>query len=99
VRVEPKIIELPNQRVDLIFEVQEGARTGIKKIVFVGNKAYSSQRLKQVIKSGETNFLSFLLSNDLYDPDRMRGGPESTAALLSQSRLSRHSHRLSRGDL
>jgi outer membrane protein insertion porin family len=71
VHVEPKIIELPNQRVDLVFEVQEGARTGIKKIVFVGNKAYSSSRLKQVIKSGETNFLSFLLSNDLYDPDRI----------------------------
>jgi outer membrane protein insertion porin family len=71
VRVEPKIIELPNQRVDLVFEVQEGQRTGIKKIVIVGNKAYSSQRLKQVIKSGETNFLSFLLSNDLYDPDRI----------------------------
>jgi outer membrane protein insertion porin family len=71
VRVEPKIIELPNQRVDLVFEVQEGARTGIKKIVLVGNRAYSSQRLKQVIKSGETNVLSFLLSNDLYDPDRI----------------------------
>src|SRR5262245_8758748 len=71
VRVEPKIIELPNQRVDLVFEVQEGARTGIKKIVIVGNKAYSSQRLKQVIKSGETILLSFLLSNDLYDPDRV----------------------------
>jgi outer membrane protein insertion porin family len=71
VRVEPKIIELPNQRVDLVFEVQEGARTGIKKIVMVGNRAYSSRRLKQVIKSGETNVLSFLLSNDLYDPDRI----------------------------
>jgi outer membrane protein insertion porin family len=71
VRVEPKIIELPNQRIDLVFEVQEGARTGIKKIVLVGNRAYSSQRLKQVIKSGETNVLSFLLSNDLYDPDRI----------------------------
>jgi outer membrane protein insertion porin family len=71
VRVEPKIIELPNQRVDLVFEVQEGARTGIKKIALVGNRAYSSQRLKQVIKSGETNLLSFLLSNDLYDPDRI----------------------------
>jgi outer membrane protein insertion porin family len=71
VRVEPKIIELPNQRVDLVFEVQEGGRTGIKSIVFVGNRAYSSRRLKQVIKSGETNFLSFLLSNDLYDPDRI----------------------------
>src|SRR5882724_6792376 len=71
VRVEPKLIELPNQRVDLVFEVQEGQRTGIKKIVLVGNRAYSSQRLKQAIKSGETNVLSVLLKNDLYDPDRI----------------------------
>src|SRR6266568_972124 len=71
VRVEPKIIELPNQRVDLVFEVQEGVRTGTRKIVIVGNRAYSSQRLKQVIKSGETNVLSVLLKNDLYDPDRI----------------------------
>src|SRR5262249_34452682 len=58
VRVEPKIIELPNRRVDLVFEFQEGERFGIRQIVIVGNKAYSSQRLKQVIKSGESNFLS-----------------------------------------
>ena len=39
--------------------------------MLVGNKAYSSQRLMQVIKSGQTNILSFLLKNDLYDPDRI----------------------------
>jgi outer membrane protein insertion porin family len=71
VHVEPKIIDLPNQRVDLVFEIQEGVRSGIKDIVFVGNKAFSSLRLKQVIRSGETNILSALLSNDIYDPDRV----------------------------
>ena len=40
VRVEPKIIELPNNRVDLVFEIKEGEKTGVKKIIFVGNKAY-----------------------------------------------------------
>ena len=55
VRVEPKIIELPNNRVDLVFEVNEGAKTGVAKIVFVGNKAYSDYRLKDVIKTSETN--------------------------------------------
>src|SRR5215468_4806573 len=54
VRVEPKIIELPNNRVDLIFEINEGGKTGVKKIVFVGNRAYSDGRLKDVIKTGET---------------------------------------------
>ena len=69
--VDPKIIELPNGRVDLIFEITEGTKTGVEKIVFVGNKAYSDYRLKDVIKTGETNWLSFLKSNDMYDPDRL----------------------------
>ncbi len=71
VTVTPKIVELPNGRVDLIFEINEGAKTGVAKIVFVGNKAFSNQRLKDVIKTGETNWLSFLKSNDIYDPDRV----------------------------
>jgi outer membrane protein insertion porin family len=71
VRVTPKIIELPNGRVDLIFEVDEGAKTGVAKIIFSGNNHFSDQRLKDVIKTGETNWLSFLKSNDIYDPDRV----------------------------
>lgn len=71
VRVEPKIIEQPNNRVDLIFEVTEGPKTGVKVIEFIGNQAYSSYRLKDVIKTRESNFLSFLASNDVYDPDRV----------------------------
>jgi outer membrane protein insertion porin family len=71
VRVVPKIIELPNGRVDLIFEIDEGAKTGVAKIIFVGNNAFSRQRLLDVIKTGETNWLSFLKSNDIYDPDRI----------------------------
>src|SRR5215468_10049717 len=71
VRVEPKIIELPNGRVDLVFEVNEGVKTGVEKIVFVGNNAYSDYRLRDVIKTGVTNWLSFLRSNDVYDADRI----------------------------
>ncbi len=70
VRVDPKVIELPNGRVDLVFEINEGDKTGVAKIVFVGNKAFSDQRLKDVIKTGETNWLSWLKTNDIYDPDR-----------------------------
>nr|WP_245431120.1 outer membrane protein assembly factor BamA [Rhodoplanes roseus] len=71
VRVEPKVIELPNGRVDLVFEVDEGGKTGVAKIVFVGNKAFSDWRLKDVVKTGETNLLSWLKSNDIFDPDRV----------------------------
>jgi len=71
VRVDPKIIELPNNRVDLVYEIDEGAKTGVEKIVFVGNNAFSDYRLKDVIKTGVTNWLSFLKSNDIYDADRI----------------------------
>ncbi len=54
VRVEPKIIELPNNRVDLVFEVNEGEKTSVKKVRFVGNDSYRDQRLKDVIRTSET---------------------------------------------
>jgi outer membrane protein insertion porin family len=71
VRVVPQIIELPNNRVDLVFEITEGKKTGVKAIRFVGNKNYGDFRLKDVIKTTETNLLSFLKSSDVYDPDRI----------------------------
>ena len=71
VHVTPEIIEQPNNRVDLIFTVTEGQKTGIKSIEFVGNNYYSSYRLKDVIKTRESNLLSFLGGADVYDPDRV----------------------------
>ncbi len=71
VRVEPKIIELPNNRVDLIFEISEGKKTGVRSIRFVGNKSFSAMRLKEEIKTAETGLLSFLQTSDIYDPDRI----------------------------
>ena len=71
VSVTPQMIERPNNRVDLIFKINEGEKTGVRDITFVGNKAYSSWRLKEVIKTSTSNFLSFLQSTDVYDPDRL----------------------------
>jgi outer membrane protein insertion porin family len=71
VRVTPEVIEQPNNRVDLIFTVTEGSKTGVRSIEFVGNVAYSSYRLKDVIKTRESNLLSFLGGADVYDPDRV----------------------------
>jgi outer membrane protein insertion porin family len=71
VRVNPEIIEQPNNRVDLVFTVTEGVKTGVRQIQFVGNRFYSSYRLKDIIKTHESNFLSFLGGNDVYDPDRV----------------------------
>jgi outer membrane protein insertion porin family len=70
-RVEPKVIAEPGRLVDLVFEIDEGAKTGVKKIRFIGNHAYSSDELKGAIRTGGTNILSFLSGNDVYDPDRV----------------------------
>jgi outer membrane protein insertion porin family len=71
VSVEPKIITLPNNRVDLVFEIKEGDKTGVKEIVFKGARAFSYGRLKDVIKTSVSNWLSFLQTTDIYDPDRV----------------------------
>ncbi len=71
ITVVPKIIQRPNNRVDLIFEIREGEKTGIRSIIFVGNHAYSDYRLKDVIKTSESNWLSFLQTTDVYDADRI----------------------------
>src|SRR6266568_2196558 len=71
VRVTPEIIEQPNNRVDLVFTIVEGSKTGIKSIEFIGNVAYSSYRLRDIIKTRESNLLSFLGGADVYDPDRV----------------------------
>src|SRR5262245_4596283 len=76
VRIDPKIIELPNNRVDLVFEISEGVKTGVRQINFVGNRAYSSYRLKDVIKTSTTGLLAFLQTGDIYDPDRIEADRE-----------------------
>ncbi|MEM7745098.1 MAG: outer membrane protein assembly factor BamA [Pseudomonadota bacterium] len=69
--VEPVIIERPNNRVDLVFEVVEGDLTGVSAIDFVGNQVFSDRRLRGVIETSESGFLSNFLSSDVYDPDRV----------------------------
>ncbi len=76
VTVVPKIIDLPNGRVDLVYEISEGGKSTITGIEFVGNSAYSSYRLRDVIRTTRTNILSFLQSTNIYDPDRLESDRE-----------------------
>lgn len=76
VRVEPKTIDRGQGRVDLVFEITEGEKVGISKIVFVGNKAFSEWKLRDEITTTETNWLSFLKSTDVYDVDRINADQE-----------------------
>jgi outer membrane protein insertion porin family len=69
--VEPKVIQLSENRVDLVFEINEGEETGIKKIRFIGNKIFSDKRLLGQISTDESRWYNFLSDSDTYDPDRL----------------------------
>jgi len=69
--VEPKIIRLEQGRVDLVFEINEGDITGIKRISFVGNEHYGDGTLRGKIRTTESAWWRFLSSDDRFDPDRM----------------------------
>jgi len=71
-RVEPKIIKLEHNRVDLVFEILEGPETTVRNINFVGNQDFSDSQLREVITTTKTGLLSFLKPTNIYDPDRLR---------------------------
>ncbi len=73
-KVEPKIIRQSQNRVDLVFEIDEGPPTKIRKISFIGNKRFTDSQLRSVIQSQESGLmnyltLSFLTGAGIYDPD------------------------------
>lgn len=70
VQITPQTIRKKSGVVDLIFAIAEGERTGIRAIQFIGNGAFAASQLKTIIKSGETNWLSFILENDFYDQEK-----------------------------
>ena len=69
--IEPKIIELEQDRVNLVFEINEGAATKVKGIHFVGNHAFSDSQLRDVVSTTEKGWFDFLKGTAVYDPDRM----------------------------
>lgn len=69
--VEPKIVPLEQNRVDVIFEIVEGSHTGVRRISFVGNDHYDESALRGVINTEETAWWKFFSSADFYDPDRV----------------------------
>ncbi len=71
VTVEPKIIQQPQNRVDLIFEIDEGALTPVQAINFIGNKRFSDSTLRGEVATKEYAFYRILSNDDTYDPDRL----------------------------
>jgi outer membrane protein insertion porin family len=69
--VEPKIIELENNRVNLVFEITEGQATKVKSIQFSGNRAFSDSQLRDIITTTQSGWFDFLKGTNIYDPDRL----------------------------
>ncbi|HEV2532570.1 outer membrane protein assembly factor BamA [Phenylobacterium sp.] len=69
--ITPQIVELPQKRVDLIFKIDEGPKSGILRVNFLGNKAYSDNDLRGVVVTEESKWYKFFSSNANYDPDRL----------------------------
>ncbi len=69
--VEPKVIQLAQNRVDLVFEIKEGPLTGVQRIVFIGNENFSDGTLREVIQTRQSRWWRFFSATDNYDPDRL----------------------------
>jgi outer membrane protein insertion porin family len=74
--VEAVTTSAPGGRIDLVFQITEGKKTKIKAIEFVGNEAYSDSRLRDEMTTTRSNFLSWLKTSDVYDPDRLNADLE-----------------------
>jgi outer membrane protein insertion porin family len=69
--VEPKLIELDSNRVNLVFEIAEGKATKVKAINFIGNRAFSDSQLRDIISTTQSSLFDFLKGTNIYDPDRL----------------------------
>jgi outer membrane protein insertion porin family len=64
------------ERVNLVFQIKEGDKLAVRKILFAGNHAFPAYKLTGVVKSGQSNWLSFLLDNDIYNSDKIENDCE-----------------------
>ncbi len=70
-RVEPRVIDRGNNRVDVVFEIREGKITEVERLSFTGNRSYSDRRLRQVLASKQAGFLRAVIQRDTYQADRI----------------------------
>jgi outer membrane protein insertion porin family len=69
--VTPKLVQLEQNRVDVIFEIDEGPETGVQSITFLGNQAFSDSELREVMVTKQSQWWRLFTKNDNYDPNRL----------------------------
>ena len=70
--ITPQIVQLEQNRVNLIYNIKEGPKALIEKVSFIGNETYPSQTLEKIISSSQERWYQFLTDSDKYDPDRLQ---------------------------
>jgi outer membrane protein insertion porin family len=74
--VTSRTVNLPNGRMDVVFTIDEGSKTGIREINFAGNEVYSSRKLRNLMQTTEMNFMSWFKTSDVYDPEKLAADQE-----------------------
>jgi len=70
-QVEPKMVQLPQNRVDIVFEITEGPKSKVRQINILGNEKFSDGDLRGEMVTKQARLTSFFSSNTSYDPDRL----------------------------
>lgn len=70
-KVEPKLVQLPQNRVDIVFEISEGPKSKVRQINILGNEKFSDGELRGEMVTKQARLTSFFSSNTSYDPDRL----------------------------
>ncbi|NVJ99031.1 MAG: outer membrane protein assembly factor BamA [Alphaproteobacteria bacterium] len=69
--IEPKVVQLEQNRVDVVYEIQEGPKTKVSRINFIGNESFSDGDLRDVLATKESRWWKIFSSNDTFDPNRL----------------------------
>jgi outer membrane protein insertion porin family len=69
--VEPKIVQLDQNRVDLVYEISEGAKSKVRQINILGNTKFKESVLRNAMATRQARPWRIFTSNDTYDPDRL----------------------------
>lgn len=69
--VEPQAVSLPQNRVDIVFEITEGPKSKVRQINIIGNEKFSDSELRSEMVTKQSRFFRFFSSNTSYDPDRL----------------------------
>ncbi|MFT7098358.1 MAG: outer membrane protein insertion porin family [Rickettsiales bacterium] len=82
-KIEPKIVQKKQNRIDLIFDIKEGKKASIRDISFIGNDVFSDTELSNEITTKESKWWKFMSSSDSYDSDRIEFDKEKLRRFYS----------------